>query len=136
MKLSSRNVLQEACCQNYSAASLRPHLLLLWPSLRREVVEGSNAELEAAATSSLAALVRALEAGLDEGSPLSASSKQSIKDGLTQLGVTVMSGKFWTFVNPLWSHSLPPKRFFGPLYREFSLGRAFSSLKRGATACS
>ena len=48
----------------YSAEDIHPHTNLLWYSLRREVMEGANKDVEEAALSALTAVVRVLEVGL------------------------------------------------------------------------
>ncbi|XP_050733299.1 MMS19 nucleotide excision repair protein homolog [Eriocheir sinensis] len=62
-KLDSLHTLV-ACCDVYKAEDLQPHASLLWVSLRREVMEGSDRTVEEAALSALTAVVRVLEVGL------------------------------------------------------------------------
>lgn len=57
-------VSQVACCDVYKAEDLQPHASLLWVSLRREVMDGSDKAVEEAALSALTAVVRVLEVGL------------------------------------------------------------------------
>lgn len=55
---------QVACCEMYNAEDVHPHTCLLWPSLRREVMNGANKDVEEAALSALTAVVHVLEVGL------------------------------------------------------------------------
>ncbi|KAG7164663.1 MMS19 nucleotide excision repair protein-like [Homarus americanus] len=53
-----------ACCEVYSAEDISPHVLSLWASIRREIVEGASSEMEAAALSTLSAIVMTLQRGI------------------------------------------------------------------------
>nr|XP_045590445.1 MMS19 nucleotide excision repair protein homolog [Procambarus clarkii] len=62
-KLDSLHTLV-SCCEVYSAEDICPHVLALWASIRHEIVEGVNGEVEEAALSALTAMVMALQRGI------------------------------------------------------------------------
>ncbi|XP_063875332.1 MMS19 nucleotide excision repair protein homolog isoform X1 [Scylla paramamosain] len=62
-KLDSLHTLV-ACCEVYGAEDVHPHTRPLWGSLRREVMDGANKDVEEAALSALTAVVHVLEVGL------------------------------------------------------------------------
>ncbi|KAK3876843.1 hypothetical protein Pcinc_018392 [Petrolisthes cinctipes] len=52
-----------SCCEIYSGEDIRPHVIPLWHSIRREVVDGIGEGMEQAALSALTAVVTTLNKG-------------------------------------------------------------------------
>ena len=74
-----------ACYDVYSAEDVHPYTTLIWGSLRREVMEGGNKDVEEAALSALTALVRVLEVG-----PTTTASRAAV----VTLIQAALNGKF------------------------------------------
>ena len=75
---------QVSCCEVYTGQDIQSHILPLWTSIRREVVDGVNPQLEAASLSALTAVISSLEA---------IPHSKSVEDMTDQVVKSAMMGK-------------------------------------------